>query len=60
MSVKLPYDNLETGLVVQGNIEKLEYTAKFLFRRSPLGTVTTRKLDSDSVVTVNNCRQYGN
>ena len=37
------------------------YITKLLFHQSPamLGTVTTQWLNSDGVVTVNNCLQYG-
>ena len=35
------------------------YTVKLLFYKSLCCTVTARGLDSDGVVTVNNCRQHG-
>ena len=38
---------------------KLHYTANLLFHQSPRCTVTTWWLDTDSLVTVGNCRQHG-
>ena len=63
---KLEYlsGNSETTLT-EATMHKLDvqypkrYTAKLLFHQSQCCTVTTLWLDSDSVVTVVDCRQHG-